>query len=284
MPTYLWAIQLEKQTALIRAVTAQTEPSAPAAASPGQKMNQALLNVRNKSRDKKQKIKDRIAANETAMEDVSELQTLRDSAISLHTEVMVGFDQIEQDIIAKGLPEVILQRHRDTVTEYETKYQDMLDKLQSLMDAATLSGQESAADALDAFMQSQKLEKRHQPLDPDHLPWGSPDASKTRKPAETIEELEQHTGLRGYPAETQWAVCQNEDQDPLNLGPVLNEVTLSLLKGEGKCGNTSQARTLLASTALTPGMLESIADMAISAPPVPEDLAETPDVKFTAAI
>jgi len=54
-------------------------------------------------------------------------------------------------------------------------------------------------------MAPQKLKKRHQTLDPNNLPWGTPDASKTRKPAQTAEQLRSLTGISHFPQGTQVA-------------------------------------------------------------------------------
>ena len=54
-------------------------------------------------------------------------------------------------------------------------------------------------------MKGQKLKKSHQFTDPNNLPWGTPNADKTRKPAVTKEELQHLTGISPIPQGTQLA-------------------------------------------------------------------------------
>lgn len=216
-----------------------------------QKMNQALLKLQQVSAEKQLKISQRIevenslleevldffGVSQLSTEDISDLQILSTLLEEQHVQAMVNFAQIEAELTGKNLPEVILQKHQDTVSQYQTAYDDMQQKLQAVLNAQSLGDQEIATDALDELMKNQKLKKRHQKIDPNNLPWGTPDASKTRKPGETAAELSALTGIPPWP--------------------------------QG---------TYLAANVITPEMLGQPGG------PIAEDLAETPDIKFTDAI
>jgi len=188
---------------------------------PEQKMNQGLLKLKEMSAKKKAKIDQRIKDEAEASgnlfeevvdsladffgigqltpEDISELQQLSDLLTEQHTQSLASFAQVETDLVAKGLPEVILQRHRDTVTQYQAAYDDMQAKIQAVLQATDLEAQKTAVDVLDDTMGKHKLKKTHQKTDPNKLPWGTPDASKTRKLGETPEQLSSLTGIPNHP-------------------------------------------------------------------------------------
>lgn len=218
---------------------------------PEQKMNQGLLKVQEIAVKKLDKISQRlvdegsfldnalefIGLGQLTLQDVDELQQLSLLLAEQHTQAIASFNQTKADLIAKKLPEIILQRHTEAVTKYQASYDDMQQKLQAVLQADSLQSQQEASAALDTLMKGHKLKKTHQKTDPDNLPFGSPDASKTRKPANTPEQLSRFTGI-------------SNEQRPI----------------------------MLAANVITPGMLSQ------SGGPVAEDLAETPDIKFTDAI
>jgi len=219
--------------------------------SPEQKMNQGLLKVQEIAAKKLDKIKQRlidegsfwesalelIGLGQLTLEDVNELQQLVILIQEQHEIAIASFNDTEAKLSAKNLPEVILQRHRDAVTKYQASYNDMQQKIQAVLQANSLQEQEAASSNLDALMNKQKLKKSHQKTDPNNLPFGSPDPSKTRKPAKTAEELSSLTGISNEPPQI-----------------------------------------MLAANMITPEMLGQPGG------PVAADLAETPDIKFTAAI
>lgn len=187
---------------------------------PDQKMNQGLLKLQEISKKKKKKIDDRIeedAASSGAIsnvidgiasvfglgglspEDIDDLQQLSILLNEQHVQALENFSKVEADLIAKQLPEVILQRHRDTVAKYQSSYNEMHEKLAAVLQSKDLEEQQGAVNDLDATMSKHKLKKTHQKTDPNNLPWGSPDARKTRKPGETPAQLSQLTGIPNHP-------------------------------------------------------------------------------------
>ena len=86
------------------------------------------------------------------------------------------------------MPDVMLQRHCDTVVQYQTRFTEMQQKLQTLLNADSLPEQSDAATALNDWMQPQKLKRSHQKVDPHKLPWSTPGASRVRKPTRIADE------------------------------------------------------------------------------------------------
>jgi transglutaminase-like putative cysteine protease len=186
---------------------------------PEQKMNQALLKLQEISARKKAKLTARVGNESGAMdkvlsvlglsqlqlEDVDRLRTLQEMLQQQHQQALDNFQATRQKLIAKQLAPEILQRHDDMVKKYTTQYTEMITRLQALLHAESVLEQEKAATALHELMKDQKLKKSHQFTDPNNLPWGTPNADDTRKPAETKRQLEQLTGISPIPQGTQLA-------------------------------------------------------------------------------
>ena len=136
------------------------------------------------------------------LEDTDNLESLNEKLLALYENAIDDFNETEKLLIEKKVSEKILQRHRDTVSQYKTTFAEMRSRISSLVNADSLQDQGEAADSLDQLMKGQKLKKSHQKTDPENLPWGTPDADKTRKPAETADELSDLTGISRYPQGT----------------------------------------------------------------------------------
>lgn len=183
---------------------------------PEQKMNQGLLKLKALAASKKtvidQRIADGAADNVFAAaidklasffgvasltpEDISELEQLAVLLAEQHQQALASFAQLEAQLVAKALPEAMMQRHHDTVALYQLSYDEMLSKIQAVLSATDLADQQVAMNALDETMSKHKLKKTHQSTDPDNLPWGTPDAAKTRAPGDTTAKLVQLTGIK----------------------------------------------------------------------------------------
>ncbi|MGQ9427586.1 transglutaminase-like domain-containing protein [Gilvimarinus sp. F26214L] len=184
-----------------------------------QKLNQGLLKVQEIAARKQARLAERVQ-NESGMldsvlsfvglsqltlEDVAQIRELADLLEDEHRQAVLNFGEVRESLEDKGVAPVILQRHDAMVEQYINRYADMTAHLQNLLNAGSLLEQQTAAEALHGFMKDQKLKKRHQFTDPDNLPWGTPDPKKTRKPAETAEELQQVTGISPLPQGIQLA-------------------------------------------------------------------------------
>ena len=180
---------------------------------PEQQLNQALVKVQDIAHQKQRTIAERLAEesglfnsvlnffglSELQLEEVDNLQQLNTLLADLNQTALAQFQQTEDQLREKGLPDEILQRHLDTVAHYQQQFTALSARLTQVLQADDLQAQGDAMDALNQLMAPQKLKKRHQRTDPNNLPWGTPDADKVRKPARTTEELSQHTGLSPLP-------------------------------------------------------------------------------------
>lgn len=177
---------------------------------PEGKLNQALIRLQVLTAKKNELITKRVAEesgitddvldffglSQLKLEDTDELKELSAILDSLNMEAIAGFGKIEVEITDKGLPNEILRRHHESVVEYKKTYADMRNRLRKLLNAANLKEQGVAVESLHELLKAQKLEKQHNPIDPENLPWSTPDADKTRKPADTESELLKLTGIR----------------------------------------------------------------------------------------
>lgn len=187
--------------------------------SPEQKMSQALQRLQEAAAEKDVAIMNRLSdesgfmdsvlsflgMSNIQMEDIDQLKTLRESLREQHTQTQNNLKEEEKRLKQLKLPDEILQRHYDAASVYENTYNEMATKLDALVKAKNLREQGAAIEALNSLMERQKLKKTHQAVDPNDLPWGTPDAKKTRKPGETAEELSQSTGIPNHPQVTMLA-------------------------------------------------------------------------------
>lgn len=178
-----------------------------------ERLNQALLKVQEIAHSKCDTISGRLAEEKSVLskalntiglaksqlEEVGQLKQLCDLLEGLDKTAIAQFQQTEEQLRAKGLPEEILQRHFDMVAHYQEQFAELSTCLTEVLESDSLEDQGAAMDALDQLMAPQKLKKRHQTVDPNNLPWGTPDASKVREPARTPEELSQQTGISPFP-------------------------------------------------------------------------------------
>ena len=186
-------------------------------------MNQALLQVQEAASEKQKTIAERLqeesgtldsaldsvlsffGLSALQLEELDSLEQLNNLLLDLHQTALDNFAETEAQLLEKNLPDSILQRHRDTVTDYQTQYNAMQQQLNAAIQSDNLTEQGEAIDALSNLMAPQKLKRSHQKVDPNNLPWGTPDASKTRKPAQTAEQLSSLTGISHFPQGTQVA-------------------------------------------------------------------------------
>jgi len=184
-----------------------------------QQMNQALLQVQEAASEKQKTITERLqeesgtldsvlsffGLSALQLEELDSLEQLNNLLLDLHQTALDNFAETEAQLLEKNLPDSILQRHRDTVADYQTQYNAMHQQLNAAIQSDNLTEQGEAIDALNNLMAPQKLKRSHQKVDPNNLPWGTPDASKTRKPAQTAEQLSSLTGISPFPQGTQVA-------------------------------------------------------------------------------
>ena len=130
-----------------------------------------------------------ISFKRLAPKKLEKLERLNENIEVLHEETLVGFKEVEQMIKKKGLPEEILQRHFDTVSIYNNEFETYRDKYNRVQNANSLVKQDKAINELNEYLDSQKFKRSHEPLDPNNLPFSTPDG-KVRAPYTTKEEFQ----------------------------------------------------------------------------------------------
>lgn len=191
--------------------TKQTRVPAKAKNTHVQKMNKSLINMRDLSGEIRAEVSNRhqekssddvigsllrkwsefVGNGGLNSEDRETLKQLKETLKDLHVRSLQDFQQTENELKSKGISEVILQRHKEAEDKYRIAFDDMQDKVSTVLQAKNIDKLKLAVDSLHETMSQHKLEKSHEKLSPDHLPWGMPDASKTRKPFETAANLKQ---------------------------------------------------------------------------------------------
>lgn len=138
--------------------------------------------------------------------DVSPLSGLAQRILARHAELEAQdaqadaeFTATERHLQAQQLPAAILQRHRDAVTQFQTKRAELKARFAALKiadEAKDDSRRQAALDALTRFMQANQQGKTHTPVDPNKLPWGTP-SNKVRAPIETESGFKRNLSLLG---------------------------------------------------------------------------------------
>lgn len=174
-----------------------------------QHLHQVLKHIKEQVNDKKSVIDRRMAEendllnqaisfvgmSQIALEDTQELARLAKRSDKLHQSALKEFAATEAHLRRKGLPEQILQRHQKAEEQFRQTRSALRKELNALLNAGNLKEQHKAIRKLKKVMKGRTQQKPRDPFDPDNLPWGTPDPSKTPEPAETANELSARTGL-----------------------------------------------------------------------------------------
>jgi len=135
-------------------------------------------------------------------ESLDTLLAVNEQVNALNLKALENFAGVEAMLIAKGLPDQILQRHYDAVSKYQADFAMLQAYIQNSVVAGSLHEQQTAMDELDGFLQGQQFKRTHQTDDPNNLPFGTPKASDTREP---VTDPEQLSALIQGPQETRLA-------------------------------------------------------------------------------
>jgi hypothetical protein len=106
----------------------------------------------------------------------------------LDRRMRAEFRQIERHIRQHELPPLIMERHARAEAEYRKGVDRAREALVAWSDPAP--DPQAAASELQALLDELVAGPSHQPLDPDNLPWGSPEA-RVRPPMTRQEDLQQ---------------------------------------------------------------------------------------------
>ena len=177
---------------------------------PEQQFNQALLKLQSIASEKNRVLSDRVKSesgifdsilsflgmSQLQLEEIDQLKQLDKLIQEQHKETLKDFKQERKKLVKKGLPSEIIERHDQMEADYLANYDQMMLGLESALAAESVRDQAESIEILNDFMHDQKLKRTHQSVDPEHLPWGAPDATKVRKPAKTADELSRVTGIK----------------------------------------------------------------------------------------
>jgi hypothetical protein len=109
------------------------------------------------------------------------IRALERELAGLESAMDAHFAAIGKHLDDHNLAEVIKQRHRDAVATYRTKQAEFKARVRDLAtadDADTEPGRDAALAALTDFFDQHPQARRRAPLDPNKLPWRTPEPTK----------------------------------------------------------------------------------------------------------
>jgi hypothetical protein len=146
------------------------------------KNSESLKNTSKKKKEKKpeEKLQEALDAIETTLYDTvidkdtkkNKVKAKKKDIESLDKEITAQFSTTEEKI--KDLPEIIQQRHRDFVKQYQDNLKELKKNLDAIDKAKTDSDIETELEKTKKFLKKVKPPKKHTPLDPNKLPHRSP--------------------------------------------------------------------------------------------------------------
>jgi len=180
----------------------------------------------------------------------NKLKTKKSEIDGLDTAIKKQFSDTERLLKEKGLPPEILERHYKFVKHYEDNLKELNDNLAAIDKSKTKSDADAAIGRAKSHLEKVKPPKKHIPLDPNKLPFATPEVK-------TFEKIERQS-----------------IEEPKT--PDLSKKNASLGK--------DKAPILIASAGSLDGLLAQASDgttISRNAPPTEDDLAETLEVQFT---
>jgi len=112
----------------------------------------------------------KLARAEQASAERSELRRLRGEIATLDRSVSDGFAQVEQRLVERGLPEVVLQRHRAMVEHYRAELASLLSDLDGIDREPDEQRRRARIEATAGRLASKPFRRSQQPFEPHDLP------------------------------------------------------------------------------------------------------------------
>lgn len=148
---------------------------------------------------------------EKGFAEIGKLTELKEKLIKEDEKNLQYFSQLEEVIKQKGLPEEILNRHRQFVRDYSARYEALMNSLEGIESAhkdatgfwGTLTGKSKQVEwdgvigKLSSFLEENSPRQQKQQFDPHNLPHRSLKADKAIPPKLTREEW-----LKAFPQES----------------------------------------------------------------------------------
>lgn len=121
--------------------------------------------------------------------EMQEILRLRDEIGVLKDEMVDEFMQVKAYIKEHRLPAVALQRNQAALSSFKKETNRLLRNIERLETAANPKQQARAYAAIQAQLQTARFTRRHQALDPNKLPFRTPNAD-VRKPFKRVQDLQ----------------------------------------------------------------------------------------------
>ncbi|MFC3681165.1 transglutaminase domain-containing protein [Bacterioplanoides pacificum] len=171
-------------------------------------MHQVLANLQNHIRTQTAEVTKKITAGRGVISSVLNFMGLGDDALaddasmrflqrlqSFQQDALDSLQQETQMLQQRNLPAAILERQQAVKNQLIAQYTDVLNKLSAVVEDQSLVDQQQKLDALNSLLKNLKTRKSHEVLDPDNLPWGTPDPELTPEPAQSAGLLSQRYDL-----------------------------------------------------------------------------------------
>ncbi len=159
----------------------------------------------------------------------SDVVKLKRQVQQFDDSVQTDFDNTLQHLKDQQLPETVIQRHLDTVAEYQANVNTLLANLDSLINAETEAAITAQLETTLQHLQPLLTQGHHAEFDPNNLPFSIPSADNTRAPLEDATALKdlfpQSRQVRSSNAPSNDDLAATED---VQITPAIEELAQSL--------------------------------------------------------
>jgi len=121
----------------------------------------------------------------------NKLAQLHDQFQTMDKKIMQKFNETQQLITNKKLPDVIQARQDQAVSHYKKHYNELITLIEQVNQAVNIDAKQQGIKALHAMLDKQKFKRSQQPFDPNNLPNKSLKPDPQNKPKTTVDEFHQ---------------------------------------------------------------------------------------------
>ncbi len=240
-------------------------------------------------REKAGKAGEKEAKGEDDSAEIEAIKAKKTEIESLDLELKKEFAGTEQRLKAAKLPKEILARHAAFVEHYTSNVNSLRKELDDIDSAKTTADRKAKIEKVRLHLEKVKAPSRHQKLDPENLPFKARKITKTREP-----RLDKKSFERDFPQQKTLRPGSGQAPNKRKLADALFLPDLPASKPHSKpvllafneaasdipfSYGTQPSAPQLAFSDSAPIILSQTAIQ-----PIPDDLAETPEVQFTPAI
>ncbi|HDP89503.1 MAG TPA: hypothetical protein ENN42_06045, partial [Thioalkalivibrio sp.] len=164
------------------------------APSPEQQLNQRVQHVQ----ERLASLRHALEAGTDATQEKDELKRLHREIEQLDRQVSRHFADIQAQLKARQVPDVILQRHREAVSNYRAELEALTAGLRRIDTARDDKERKRETEETAARLKDKKYKRAHQPFDPEQLPHHSPRPDHDNKPRTRKQDFTR-AGLFDHP-------------------------------------------------------------------------------------